>query len=395
MRLLSNEIQIELDDVYACPGACPGCVLTKSERKVAAPDMSDDVRLKILGLLPDYIKSLSGLDTVNITYGIADHLLMPVEYLLRIYEDAVNVFEEVGLNGCVFMTTSVIGKTEIVYKKIDALAAATEKKSVRLFPIVVLDPAKLEHHKFGTIYADHIAYAKKRFGVVDLAINLSTQAIQEITPKELVDFAVLHGFREVTVNWVPTVDNVLATYSPMEIDRLEEWLIDFAVRSEAASLESSYVPVIRRAYDAWRCVSDSEIEENGVGVLSVVEKIIPETLAKSIQFDHLGNVFPKWEAVGDVPHNARVLMKVWGNVKEVTSLKDLISSKMNTSILQAVKSVSIGGCVNCVYAPVCASTGFHIYTHVLSEANFLGKVEERGCPHIAKFLWQTIGSSKH
>ena len=392
MRLTSDEIQIELDDVYACPGACPGCVLTKSERKVGVPDMSDATRSKILSLLPEYIKSLSGLKTVNITYGIADHLLMPIEYLLQIYEDAANVFDKVGLPGCVFMTTSVIGKSETVYKKLDLLAEATEKRSVRLYPIVVLDPAKLEHHKFGTVYADHIAYAKKRFGVVDLAINLSTQAIQDISPEELVEFAMSHGFREVTVNWVPTVDNVLATYSPLEIDRLEDWLIDFAIRSEGVGLESSYVPVIQRAYDAWRCVSDSNDEESGVGILSVLEKIIPETLKKSIQFDHLGNVFPKWEAVGDVPHNERVQMKIWGNVEKIKSLKDLIESRMNNSILQAIKAVSVGKCADCVYAPACASTGFHIYSHVLFNAGFNEKINDRECPHVAKRLWKVLST---
>lgn len=391
MRLSSDEIQIELDDVYACPGSCPGCVLTKDERKVSAPDMSNEVRHKILRLLPEYIKTLSGLKTINITYGIADHLLMPVDYLLEIYEDAANVFDDVGLNGSVFMTTSVIGKTEMVYSKLDALASATEKRKVRLFPIVVLDPAKLEHHKFGTIYADHIAYAKKRFGVVDLAINLSTQAIQDITPKELVDFAESHGFREVTVNWVPTVDNVLATYSPLELKKLEAWLLDFALRSAGAEIESSYVPVIKRSYDAWRCVADSNDESESLGVLPVVEKIIPETLRKSIQFDHKGNVFGKWEAVGDVPSNERVNFKVWGNILDVDSLETLVSSGVLTSTLSAVKATSYGPCVKCVYAPLCASTGFHIYTHVLNKAGFILKTAENNCPHIAKTLWLNLG----
>lgn len=385
----ATEIQIELDDVYACPGKCPGCVLTSEERKSPVPDMSDATRRKILSSLEGYIPTLSGLKSMNLTYGIADHLLMPTDYLVQIYKDAVNLFEKVGMagSGAIFMSTSVIGKTTLVKKKLTALAEASKNNSTKLYPIVVLDPAKLIHVSFGKTYAHHIAFTKELFGVVDLAINLSDRAIADMSAQKLVNFAKEHGFREVTVNWVPTPDNLKATYSPEMVLKLRAWLLEFAVEAKKEHVECSYVPVIQKAYAAWRCVLDGE-EGDGQGVISLAENLLPETLEKSLQFDHAGNVFPKCEAVGDVPHNDRVGLKVWGNVHAEPNLRVLVRKGMPRTIRTVIKAVSGTPCNTCDFAGFCATTGFHAYTHVLKEGNADGWLKD--CPHVAKTLIQEL-----
>ena len=385
----ATEIQIELDDVYACPGKCPGCVLTTEERKSPVPDMSGATRLQILASLEKYIPQLSGLKTMNLTYGIADHLLMPTEYLVQIYKDAARLFDAAGLagSGSIFMSTSVIGKTAMVKAKLAALAEASREFETKLYPIVVLDPAKLIHASFGKTYAHHIAFTKELFGVVDLAINLSDRAIADMSARTLVEFAKKHGFREVTVNWVPTPDNLKATYSPEVVLKLRDWLLEFAVEAEKEHVECSYVPVVQKAYDAWRCALDGE-EGDGQGVLNLAEKLLPETLEKSLQFDHAGNVFPKWEAVGDVPHNDRVGLKVWGNVNESPDLSALIRNGMPKTIRTVIKAVSGSPCNTCEFSGFCATTGFHAYTHVLKEGQADGWLKD--CPHVAKTLIQNL-----
>ena len=65
MSVYSNEIQIEIDDVYGCPGHCPGCALSSLEKKGTDPDMDFNVlKLSIEKLIP-YVKSLKNLEKLN------------------------------------------------------------------------------------------------------------------------------------------------------------------------------------------------------------------------------------------------------------------------------------------------------------------------------------------
>lgn len=387
--LEAEEIQIELDDVYACPGNCYGCILTTDERRGAKADMSTKTRRLILDALSEYIPKLSGLKRMNLTYGIADHLLMPDKYLLEIYNDASLLFEKVNLSGSgsIFMTTSVIGKTKTIEERLLVLAKASSNNKTNINPIIVLDPYKLAHTKFGKIYDRHIKYAKDLFADVDLSINLSSQVIAKMSPKDLVNFAVKHKFREVTINWIPTVNNLENTYSVDLMLHLEQWLLEFAKESLSNNVECSYIPVIKKSYDSWRCAMDGEMGD-GEGLIQLSEKLLPETLSKSLQFDHFGNFFPKWEAIGDIPNNDRVNMKIWGNIHNNHNIEDMIKKGITETIKSTIKTLSNTTCNNCNYIGLCATTGFHAYTHVLKESD---KVEfNNNCPHIAKGLFSKI-----
>jgi hypothetical protein len=381
----AEEFQVELDDVYACPGRCPGCVLSSAERKTVQPDMSHETRRLIFDKLTSYVLGLGGLKRMNLTYGIADHFLMSSNYLEEIYQDAIRFFKEVGLsgNGAVFLTTSLIGKTEDIKGKIDALEKMSEGETpLRL--IVVFDPGKYRHQSFGEKYEEHIRYAKEKFGVVDLAVNLSDEALMEISAKEMAEFAAKHGFHEVTVNWVPTQDNIKQTYSEKTKKVLVKWLEEFALLSEQRGIQSSYVPVIQKSYAAWRCAIDAESKEDGLGVLPVVEKLMENTLGKSIQFDHEGRVFAKWEAIGDVPSNERTGMAIWGEVREPKNLAEIIQKGLVTTKREAIKAVSKDVCRTCDYAALCATTGFHVYTSVIAKSH---SAVSRECPHVAHHFW--------
>lgn len=384
---LAEEIQIELDDVYACPGKCPGCVLTSEERKANEPDMSPEVRKRVWAELVDYIPTLDGLKRMNVTYGIADHFLMPTEYLVEIYKEAVATFRSVKLSGAVFMTTSLIGKSVTIREKIDALSAYSTS-DVALWPIVVLDPAKMLHNSFGETYLDNIAYAKEHFGVVDLAINLSEEAVKLMGAEALVSFAKKNGFREVTINWTPTPDNITKTYSKAWMCDLVQWLQTFASLAQAEKIECSYVPVIQRAYEAWRCAMDAERAEDGLSFMPIMESLMPETLKKSLQFDHHGCVMPKLEAIGDVMHGERTELPAWGAVGKGVPLKDLVERGLHLTKAKIAKIMtSSAACRGCEFNALCATTGFHVYTHVIQAST--QKIDGNDCPHVAKYLWMT------
>jgi hypothetical protein len=374
------ELQLELDDVYACPGKCPGCVLTPLERKGQEADMSEETRTLILQSLRAYIPTLSNLQSMNFTYGIADHLLMELPYLERIVLDANQLFLDVGLQdtGSIFLSTSLIGKSELLVEKMQALSRLQTRFETRLSLLVVLDPAKLLHQTFGDNYRTHVETAKTLFSSVDLSINLSQAAVEQLSPEALVTFAQSYGFHEVTVNWTPTPDNLSFTYSLSFMPQLTDWLLRFAALSKEVGLSSSYVPVIQKAYTAWRCASDAESADEGAW-LPLLSSLLPETLSKSLQFDHHGQVFPKWEAVGDVPHNNRFSFADWGNVREAP-LTTLVARGIQQSTRAVVHTLrKAPSCQSCSYAGLCATTGFHIYTHVLPKSH--------DCPHVAKALF--------
>lgn len=390
----AKEIQIEIDDVYACPGRCPGCVLSTIEKKASAPDMLTSTRKNIYTFLSYYIENFKEVEKINLTYGIADHFLMDLNYLKEIYIEGAHFLDKHNpLNeNTLFLTLSLIGKEAHIFEKLDMLASMQKEYKVKMLPIIVLDPAKLYHDKFGLTYQKSIAYAKSLFKEVDLAINLSIESVKKMSANDLFHFAKTHHFSEVTINWVPTVDNLEYTFNSEFKTELSQWLIEFAKLIENDQhLSCSYVPVIKRALDAAYCAADAK-NLNQANLTTSLDSLISETVLKSIQFDHLGNVFPKLEAIGDIAHNERFGFKHWGNInnfllKENFKINkdkalDFLSAKLNQTKKQIYKQFIQSSCVNCQYNTVCATSGFHVYNNIIK--NDISHNNE--CPHIAYSL---------
>jgi hypothetical protein len=384
----AKEIQIEIDDVYACPGRCPGCALSNAEKKAVSPDMSDATRKNIYHFLNEYIKNFKEVEKINLTYGIADHFLMDIDYLKKIYIEGAIFLEKHNplKQNSLFLTLSLIGKESHILEKLDMLASIQKEYPIKMLPIVVLDPIKLYHDKFGKIYEKSIAYAKSLFEEVDLAINLSIEAVEKMSAQDLFSFAKAHNFSEVTINWVPTEDNLSYTFNEQFKPKLIKWLIDFSNLIESDNtLSCSYVPVIKKSLDAAYCAADAHSLQEA-NMSKSIDFLVPETTLKSIQFDHLGNVFPKLEAIGDIAHNERFGFKTWGNINhfllkenfKITEQKALtfLSDKLNQTKRQIFKQFNNKNCINCEYNTVCATSGFHVYNNII-------KNDHENCPHIA------------
>ena len=388
----SNEIQIEIDDVYACPGHCPGCVLSSVERKGYAPDMDFSTLQNSITKLKEYVSKLSNLEKINLTYGIADHFLMDNSYLEKTYLLGADLIESANLpnkyNG-VFYTASMIGKHEHIMEKIKFLHSVSQKRGVPFYIIAVLDPKNLYHKKFGEIYAKNILEANKLIGKVDLSINLSEEAIDQITPQELYDFALLNDFDEVTINWVPTDDNIKYVY--FNQDKLAQWLIDFDnLVAKDNKLGTSYRPVMIKTINNIMCKSDNYSEH----LQSLVKNNLQELVMKSIQIDHTGSFFPKYEAIGDIAHNPRFGIQEWGNVNNNIDLHSVILNKIAETEKFVIKQFTREPCLSCEYNKFCANSGFHIYNHVLNKNEDVNvklqikkNIKDNGCYHMAKKLF--------
>ncbi|MBV6633063.1 MAG: hypothetical protein KI792_08535 [Alphaproteobacteria bacterium] len=380
MTAYARELQIQIDDVYSCPGNCAGCVLSADERRTRNPDMSTRVLDLTYERLDRYIPQLDNLSYINLTYGIGDHMRMPLEYLKNLHERGADLLERHGYDGpknAVFFSTSLIGKAKNLMPDLEALA--DHDRRVKFLPIAILDPALLYNKNFGEVYEGNISRTKALFGQVDLAINLSEEAITRITPRELHDFAVMNDFDEVTVNWVPTRMNIAQTAQCIET--LADWLIEFeSIATKHDRISSSFAPVLTRSINAVMCKSADGVEPPSLK--QTIEEILPETVRKSIQFDHFGNLLPKLEAVGDVSHGSRFDLPALGNIREgeIDEMLDQAMPGLKSRIM-GIHSRS-KACMQCPNLSVCAATGFHVPTHILGDT---GR-DSSECPHVAAQL---------
>lgn len=392
----SNEIQLEIDDVYACPGHCPGCVLSSIERKTREPDLKFETLEKAIHKLTEYIPTLSHIEKVNLTYGIGDHFLMDSDYLGKTYNLGADLIEKTQLknqyNG-VFFTASMIGKYENISPKINHLATLSKERGVPFYIIAVLDPKHLYNKNFADVYKKNIIYANEITGKVDLAINLSKEAIDNISPQELYEFSKMNHFDEVTINWTPTDDNLNYVYFNQQ--KLVKWLIEFdEIIKIKNDLDTSYRPVILKTLSNIMCGANDWGNDLYIDFLPSIKNNLDELVQKSLQIDHLGNIFPKYEAIGDIAHTPRIDIPAWGNITEDKSIREIVERSRNKTIRFIQKQFLKQPCSTCEFKSLCANSGFHIYNHILDNPPvgikdlINSNIDENQCPHSAKSLFK-------
>lgn len=381
----ADELQIQIDDVYACRGLCAGCVLSATERKSDLPDMSEFTLTQTEDALVQYAYECKPLKRVNVTFGIADHILMGVDYLVKIYQSGSRIVAAGQPSdtdhSAVFFTTSLVGKPANVV----AMLKETRRRisgDVPFLPLVVLDGRLMQATKFGPMFREMVLTAKDLFGKVDLATNLSTDAVAAMSPDELIEFAEINGFDEVTVNWAPTIENAERTLS--DVQTITNWLIRFdELAVERPWIGTSFRPVIERTVNSVMCRSDGS-----PNLMTAAREILPETVAKSIEIDHLGFVLPKLEAIGDITHAERHGFKPLGHIND-GALSDTIRKATKGFVQSVIREHAKGACAECDRTAICAGTGFHVATKV-ARMTGAGDPEEHGCPHVAKALIDRI-----
>jgi disulfide oxidoreductase YuzD len=378
----ATELQVQIDDVYGCLGLCAGCVLTPDERKAKTPDMPTEILELAISRLTDHAAAMRPLKRVNVTFAIADHILMGADYMKRIHALGARVVRAgtptaMEYSG-VFFTTSLVGKPARVMEMLKDVRQAIED-DVPFIPLVVLDGRVVNATKFGAQWRGMVLYAKELFGKVDLNTNLSVDACGSMSPAELMSFASDNGFDDVTVNWTPTLANADATLS--DNHATSAWLLEFddLVRSRGG-ITTGYGQYLDR-------VVQNAIRDRGgdgaSGMADYVKAVVPETIRKSIEVDHRGNLLAKFEAVGDIPHAPRHGLPALGHISE-GSVDYILERAKGTMIRNVVQQHAKGGCVGCEFNAVCAVTGFHVSTAV---ARKTGRIEaNEDCPHVARAL---------
>lgn len=378
----ATELQVQIDDVYACLGLCAGCVLSPDERKGRTPDMPADILELAISRLVDHAAAMRPLNRVNVTFAIADHILMGADYMKRIHALGSRIVRagqpaSMDYSG-VFFTTSLVGKPTRVMELLKEVRDSIEA-DVPFIPLVVLDGRVVHATKFGAQWRDMVLYAKELFGKVDLNTNLSVEACALMSPSELLSFAADNGFDDVTVNWTPTLANANATLADNKA--IASWLIAFdELVRDRGDITTGYGQYLDRVVENAIRVRGPDAAS---GMVDYVKALVPETIRKSVEVDHHGNVLAKFEAVGDIPHAPRHGLRPLGHVSE-GSIDDILARAQPTMLRDVVTQHAKGACLTCDYNAVCAVTGFHVSTAV---ARMTGRKEAAGeCPHVARPL---------
>jgi hypothetical protein len=380
---------MQVNDAHACLGQCAGCVLHPDERRVSTPSMSAPMLDLAVSRMHDYAAGLAPLKRVNVIFGVADHVLFGADYLVDLHRRGSAVVlagrPSDTARSAVFFTTSLVGRQDRVVAMLREVRSRMQGP-IPFVPLVVLDGRFMGEMKFGPIWRDMVGEARRLFGRVDLATNLSADAVAAMTPAQLVAFADANGFDEISVNWSPTLANAPRTL--VDMPGLERWLLEFDDLLEARpNIQTTYRPVIARIMSAF----DARQDGTRPTMMDTVDEIVPETLRKQFEIDHDGSLLPKFEAVGDVAHAPRHGLKAIGNVR-LASISDLVEAAIPRVKARIASIHARGACARCGHAAACAGSGFHVATSVMRAAGLAD--EEEGCPHVAAALISRIAERR-
>lgn len=381
----ANELQMQINDVFSCHGSCAGCILSSNERGSSIPTMSRETLLTAIDRMKDHAVRISPIDKVNVIFGIGDHILYGSDYIAELHRLGSGVIKaanpRIPERSVVFFSTSLVGKKDHV---ISLLREVKSKISddVPLVPQVVLDGRLLNAEKFGPRWKAMVAEAKKLFGKVDLATNLSVEAVACMTPEQMILFAEENGFDEVVVNWAPTTLNAVSTLK--DTTPILEWLIRFdALADQKPWMNTTYRPVIAKMLRMKNSGSEPR------SVLETAQEIIPESILKAFEIEPDGTIIPKFEAIGDVTHSQRHGFKDIGHIND-GPIHEVIQKAIGRVAAKVISIHAKGSCANCRFSTACAGTGFHVATEL--RRKHFGREGEGECPHVARALMERIES---
>lgn len=381
MNPASREIQIEIADATVCAGTCAGCSLPNEIKHSAHREgISTQMRELINSRLEEYLSALDGYDSITITYSVGDHFLYADHYIQAIYQDAVQLIKRAGVSAkggsAVSVTASLVGKSADLHRRL-AFHASLQDPDVPFIPVVVFDPKKLQHRKFAEGYLDTIKASSHAFSKVDFSVNLSSEVVRAITPEDLLTVASEHGFEPAVINWQMTTHNLENTWGcAATIEEIKEWIIRYDTMAMSESAASSYGYIMGRVLG----LADALAAGGHSLISNEMREVIFHSISRTLLIDGEGNVYPKFEAIGDIPHGKEYGYEAMGNIADA-SIAEIIATALPKVHRRIVMALSGHACAGCRHVTACALSGFHVYNHVIQRAGKRDTPES--CPHIA------------
>ena len=397
-----EDIQVQIEDVYGCPGSCAGCMLSEAQRNSYVPMIDSETLDKIFLKLDSHIRELSYIQRVQIVFGIADHLLLPLDYLEQVVVKTSDFIKNTKIqNSCngLFLTTSLIGKSERVVEKISYLTDVSKREGVRLYFTAVLDPKIFDNQKLLDVFTYNLKYAVELTQSVDLTINLSYETINSLTPERLTQYCEDNKIPNIIINWIPTKDNFPHVYK--NIASLSAWLLNLLECNKTANFTIAFKESIENLFKYTKAYGDAELS-----LSELIVKHFYYMSANNLTINPKGKIFINFEAIGDVPHNEGFNIKEVGSIFEERSIMEMLKEKSEYYRGIAIKNISNKHCLSCEYLKECSLSGFHYYNFLVNDVikNTQSPVFEQersdtlknsGCFHLAKNIFASLKNKDH
>jgi len=372
-----------LETALACPGQCPGCMIPATLRRGREPAMPTDRVDQALAAFGRQITDLGDIHSVEFNCGIADHMILGGDYLASLYDRFLGLCDTPGLtneDSEFEFTTALYGSEAKLLATLERMARAAEGR-LPIKPVVVIDPTlRRVAPKLWREQQAMLAKALQVFGnPVDVAINLSLQAVDAMTPAEMFDLFLDRAVPEFKVNWVPTAGNLADTAA--ELDRIEDWLIAYMqlAADSAFPQNAELISVTRSLLEGadQGLGDDADLTEH---LTAVCRRHVPAHLFVTAD----GSVSALMEAVGDIPfHPAQGLVPVAH--LDQGPLQPQIERAIPRLVATLVRGVSRPACGACPHRLACAGSAYPAYAHVLRKA---GSRPDR-CPHPGRRVFDT------
>ncbi len=349
------ELKLNMEALTKCAGSCGGCLMTAEER--AAGSVWEGATLDRAGdfverFVAEQADALPHITEISLNCGQGDYFLLQPGQV----DPFVATLRRMGGGlSTAFITASAVTNSRHLAVMLDAWYDAAERHEQALLIDLVLDPVKTSVGQFREIYADNLTAIRRRFGGVDLNINIGPDTVAALTPDQLHDFLADNDFGIGTINLVPTFATGAAF--ALSWEAIVDWLIAFAQGwdAERCGYEINLFATFGKAIEL--VVAQGQMDQPmGQETLSDVVTL----LSRELYIDHEGRVSFTQAGVGDGPLGLRNGFKPRLSMLEPPE-GPLLPRIEALAKAQAARIVNAflrdEACAACRFAPVCARTG--------------------------------------
>lgn len=367
-----KDMTVVIEDVIGCPGHCAGCILSDEQRVDKEPKFTMSLLDQSLKKIEEHLYNLDELERFQLVFGIADHFVLPLDYLKEIVLKSAKLINKLNFDkeSGIFITTSMIGNPNVILEKVKFLQNLSEENNVRLYFNVVLDPKTFHIPKLLESFSKNVKESFKISKSLDLTINLSYETLKYVTPEKLINYCIDFNFNHLIINWLPIKNNIKNVYK--NTTEINEWLINLINYSKEKDF---YITFQKTVEDILKFSKDYENESL---IYSIDTHFINNSINNLI-IDSTGKIFINYEAIGDIPHGENLGIKPLGTVYDKESIVEMIHKNSKYYTMLAVKNLMNSHCLDCNFIKECGISGFHYYNKILFDNYEQTKDEMEKC----------------
>ncbi len=205
-----REINIVIDAIGRCGGACAGCLMTAGERAEALVWPAETFTAAgrfAARFIEEHLERGTAIQDITMNFGQGDALLLEPD-------DLRGLVDWVATHGhgraVAYVNTSAVVRHERLVERVDALIDAGHRRDQGVLANVIVDFARTDQASLVELYAANLDHLVASFGDIDLTLNLGPDTVAAIDPATVIEVLRAGDFRSLTLNLVPTRASALS-----------------------------------------------------------------------------------------------------------------------------------------------------------------------------------------